>query len=68
MKKSTKVIVTIGAIVLWFILSAINAGLRHDAGYATPGYLGIILLLALIGALRAIWKKKGGSDSSTLQK
>lgn len=69
MQKSTKVIVTIVAIVLFFILFAVVTGVRSDAGYSTPGFLGIILLAALIGALRAIWKKNDNNDdNTTLQK
>lgn len=67
MQKSTKVIVTIIAIVIWLFLSVINTGMRSDVGHSTPGFLGLILLLALIGALRAIWKKRDDdSDNSTM--
>lgn len=69
MQKSTKVIVTIVAVVLFFILSAVVTGVRSDAGYSTPGFLAIILFVALVGALRAIWKKKNDNDdNSSLQK
>ena len=57
MQKSTKVIVTIVAIVVFFILSAVLFGVRSSTGHSTPGFLGTILIVALIGALRAIWKK-----------
>ena len=43
MQKSTKVIVTIVAVALFFILSAVVTGVRSDAGYSTPGFLAIIL-------------------------
>lgn len=69
MQKSTKVIVTIVAIVLFIILSAVITGIRSDAGHSTPGFLSIILLVALIGALRAVWKKSNDNDDNTsLQK
>jgi len=70
MQKSTKVIVTIVAVVLFFILSAVVTGVRSDAGHSTPGIFGLILFAALIGALRAIWKKKddNNDDTTTLQK
>lgn len=69
MQKSTKVIVTIVAIVLCVILHAVVTGIRSDAGHSTPGFLGIILVVALIGALRAIWKKSDSNDdNTTLQK
>lgn len=69
MQKSTKVIVTIVAVVLFFILSAVITGVRSDAGHSTPGFLAIILFVALVGALRAIWKKRDNNDDNTsLQK
>lgn len=69
MQKLTKVIVTIVAVVLFFILFAVVTGIRSDAGHSTPGFLAIILLVALIGALRAIWKKSNDNDDNTsLQK
>lgn len=70
MQKSSKVIVTIVAVVLFFILFAVVVGVRSDAGHSTPGFFGFILAIALIGALRAIWKKKkdNNDDTTTLQK
>lgn len=70
MEKTTKVIVTVVAIVAFIIISAVITGVRSDAGYSTPGFLSVILLFALIGAIRAIWKKDNDSDKSdgTLQK
>lgn len=55
MEKTTKVIVTVVAIVVFIIISAVITGVRSDAGYSTPGFLSVILLFALIGAIRAIW-------------
>lgn len=69
MQKSTKVIVTIVAVVLFIILSAVITGIRSDAGHSIPGFLAIILFVALVGALRAIWKKSNDNDDNTsLQK
>ena len=69
MQKTTKVIVTIVAIVLFIILSTVITGIRSDTGHSTPGFLSIILLVALIGALRAVWKKSNDNDDNTsLQK
>lgn len=56
MEKGTKIIVTI-IIVVFIGLSAVVTGIRSDSGAATPGIFGIILLAALIGGLRAVWKK-----------
>lgn len=69
MEKTTKIIVTVVAIVLFIIPSAVITGVRSDAGHSTPGFLGIILVFALVGALRAIWKKNNNDDdTSALQK
>ena len=72
MQKTTKVIVTIVAIVLFIIFFGALVGSRTDAGQSTPGFLSLILFAALVGGLRAIWKKdtdeNNGNNSSTLQK
>ena len=71
MSKLSKILVTIGVVFLFFIIFGVIAVAASDAG-RTPGILGLIVFGALIGALRAIWKKpKGGGkddDSSILQK
>lgn len=67
MQKSSKVIVTIVVIVVWVFLNAIITGISLDAGHSTPGILALILLAALIGALRAIWKKDKDDNNNALQ-
>lgn len=67
MKKTSKIIVTIVLIIVWFFLSSIVIGVRTDAGHSTPGFLGIILLAALIGGLKAIWKKDKDDNNNALQ-
>ena len=57
MEKGTKIIVTIIIVVVFIGLSAVVTGIRNDAGAATPGIFGIILFAALIGGIRAVWKK-----------
>ena len=57
MEKGTKIILTIIIVVFFIGLSAVVTGIRNDAGAATPGIFGIILFAALIGGLRAVWKK-----------
>ena len=57
MEKSTKIILTIIIVVVFIILSAVVTGIRSDSGAATPGIFSIILFAALIGGLRAVWKK-----------
>lgn len=76
MSEFAKILVTIGVIILWFLLSVINTEMRKVSGHSTPGIFGMILLLGVIGAVRAIWKSKkndnekdeDGNDSSILQK
>lgn len=67
MNKTSKILVTVGAIVVFFLLFAVVMVGRDGAGQSTPGFLGLILVAALIGALRAIWKKRDNDDSA-LQK
>lgn len=57
MEKGTKIILTIIIVVVFIGLSAVVTGIRNDAGAARPGIFGIILFAALIGGLRAVWKK-----------
>ena len=57
MEKGTKIILTIIIVVVFIGFSAVVTGIRNDAGAATPGIFGIILFAALIGGLRAVWKK-----------
>jgi hypothetical protein len=73
MEKSTKIIVTIVAIVIFIIVFAlINVG-RQSQGHHTPGILGVVAMCVLIAALRAVWKsdkkdddKKDDNDSSSI--
>ncbi len=58
MSKLSKILVTVGAIFIFFLLFGALVSARGDSGHSTPGILGLILLLALIGAIRAIWKKQ----------
>ena len=74
MNKSAKVLVTIGAIFLYIIIATPILAAMKEAGQSS-GFVGIILMVALIGALRAIWKKPKKEEdnnkcdnSSVLQK
>ena len=58
MSKASKIIVTIIVVVVFIVLDVIIVGTRSDAGYSTPGPLGLIVFLGMIGAIRAIWKKE----------
>ena len=53
MSKVSKIIVTIVIIVLFIVLFAVIVGVRGDAGYKTPGPLGLIVGFGMIGAIRA---------------
>ncbi len=75
MKKSVKILVTIGAIFLYIIIATPIMGALKDTGHST-GFIGLILLVALIGAIKAIWKQpdddndgndRNNNDSPILQ-
>ena len=57
MDKLTKIIITVAIVVVFIVLFGVISGIRSDAGAATPGILGLIFVAALIGSLRALWKK-----------
>ena len=57
MSKVSKIIVTIVIVVLFIALFAVIVGVRGDAGYSTPGPLGLIVGFGMFGAIRAVWKK-----------
>jgi len=61
MNQFTKVLITVGAVILFILLFGVVAGISESNG-RTPGILGIILLAGLIGALRALWKKEKPED------
>ena len=54
MSQLSKILVTIGVVVLFVIIFGAIAGSMCDAG-RTPGILGLIVFGALIGALRALF-------------
>jgi hypothetical protein len=71
MGKLSKILVTIGVVFLFFVIFGVIAGTMSAAG-RTPGIFGLIVMGALYGALKAIWKKPkkedGNDNSSILQK
>ena len=71
MSQLSRILVTVGVVFLFFIIFGAIAGSMSDAG-RTPGIFGLIVFGALIGALRAIWKKPknddNNDDTSILQK
>ncbi len=72
MSKLSKIVVTLGVVFVFFIVFAAIVGFRSEAGFKTPGILGLIVFAGMVGALRAIWKKPkkedNGNDNSILQK
>ena len=72
MRELSKILATIGVVVLFVIIFGAIVISRSDADQKTPGILGLIVFGALIGALRAIWKKPKNNekkdDTSILQK
>ena len=76
MTKLAKIVVTFIVIFVFLILSILNSAARKAAGYSTPGGVGLILLMGMIGAIKAIWKKEDNNkkkienrnDSSILKK
>jgi len=74
MSKSAKILVTIGAIFLYILIATPILAAMKESGQSS-GFIGIILMAALIGGLRAIWKNpkkdEGNNEddnSSVLQK
>lgn len=71
MSKFAKILVTAGVVFVFFMLFAAIVGARGDAGHSTPGIFGLILFVAVIGAIRVIWKsdkKNEKDDEGMLQK
>lgn len=66
MKKGSKILVTVIAVIVYFVLFGIIVAMREEAGHSTPGLFGLIMTAAIIGALVAVWKKDKNSDSNDL--
>lgn len=78
MKKTSKILVTVVAVLMYIVFGTLILGSMKDAGMST-GFVGLILLVALIGALKAVWRKpksenedknktEGSDNASILQK
>lgn len=68
MSQLSKILVTIGVVLLFIVIFGAISASRSAAG-RTPGILGLIVFGALIGALRAIWKKpkdEGDKDNTSI--
>jgi hypothetical protein len=69
MTKASKILATVAIIIVFMLLSAVlQAG--SGPGGRNPGILGIIFLIGLVVAIRAIWKKtkEDNADNTTLNK
>ena len=64
MSNFSKIIVTLVAFIVFFIVSITIVEIRHDAGHKTPGVFGTIAMLGIIGAIRGIWCKDDKSDKN----
>lgn len=62
MNNLSKILVTILAFIVFFLVFMMIVEIRHDAGHKTPGIFGTIAMLGLIGAFRGIWYKNGKND------
>ena len=72
MSKFAKILVTLGVILIFYLLFALIIVAGGNSDNSTPGILGLILLSTLLSAICAIWRndKKNGKeeDNSMLQK
>lgn len=73
MNTFTKILVTLVAVGLFVIIFALIAASASNSGGHGAGIIGLVLFAALIGGLRAVWKKKNNDnkdddDNSVLQK
>lgn len=72
MSQSFKIFVTIGAIILFLIISCAIIGIGNDSGQKTPYIFVLSTFVALFFLLHAIWKKPKQNDdndnNSILQK
>jgi hypothetical protein len=69
MSKSSKILATIGIVLIFMIFSAaLQAG--SGPGGRNPGFLGLILMFGLIAGIRAIWKtpNKQNAENTDLKK
>ena len=64
MDKFTKILVTLVVVGLFIVFFAVFTAAGASEGRHTPGIIGLVLFAGLIGALRAIWKKKGNKTNN----
>ena len=61
MSKLAKILVTVGAIFIYIVVATIIIASIKEAG-GSSSFISLLLLVALIGAIRAIWKKPKNDD------
>ena len=67
MNKLAKTVITVGAVIIFFIISILATAAIKETGNS-PTFINVILLVGLIGALKAIWqtpKKNNKKDDNT---
>lgn len=64
MKVFAKAIVIIGIIIFFLFIWAFLLMSRQNSGHITPGPIGLILLIGLIAAIRAVIKYKPQQDNT----
>ena len=72
MNKVSKILVTLGVVLVFLVLFTVIVGVRGETGHKTPGILGLVVFAGMVGALKAIWKKNKNegneNNNSILQK
>lgn len=65
MTQTSKILATVGIIVIFMILSAVLQ-MGSEQGGRNPGIFGIVLFIGLIAGIRSVWKKN--NDNTKLKK
>jgi len=63
MKKSSKIIVTIGIVVIFLFVFGLVTAARNENGNSTPGIIGLILGFGAFAGIKAVWKNKQVKDT-----
>lgn len=64
MSTFTKVIVTIGILVVFWFFFVLIVYNQKINGNSTPGLLGLIIFSGFIAAMKAVWKKNPSNQDS----
>tara|TARA_A100000171_G_C2086426_1_gene122255 strand:+ start:200 stop:397 length:198 start_codon:yes stop_codon:yes gene_type:complete len=63
MSLATKIIITLGLFIGFFFALGFIIIYSKKEGGATSGFLGVILILAFVFALKVIWKKNNTNNN-----